>query len=446
MTPEVFQPVARQKVLFLSFIYPSGGGSGSQLRAASLIRVLARESDIYLMIAGYAEKLVGPADPVMECVCRKMVYLHSLRPPISESVAASPRAEVCRKIAGSRLAAEAGGALPPARISAAEVALLTVDCAHGQAADRVVEFYQENQLDSLFVFKFDALHFVYGRLDFFPVRHLDLDELPSRAQDQIARLRQSSEPGPPSPPPPGARATIRLVEKTLIPRFHRVFVASALEAEEVRRQTGFPRPLILPNVYPIRPVPPDRPSSPPFLILFVGSFFYYPNVDAVRYFCREILPLIQREKGAGVVFRIIGTGGTQALESVRRQAGVELAGYQENLAESYARAAVVVVPLRAGAGTRLKILEAFSHGRPVVSTSIGAEGLAVTHRQDILLADDPAAFARACLELMDHSDLAGRLCEAAGRLHRDRYSPEALERCYRQIDSAGPPGSPSVLA
>lgn len=402
----------RKKVLFLSYTYPSPAGSGSQLRAASLVRMLATDSDIHVLIAGYAERVNGPPDPALKELCREIAYL---------------------RVQPSR---ETGWTWPPSSGSAKIVALPTIDCVPGKAADGIIEFYQENDLDCLFVFRFDALHFLYDRLDFFPVRYLDLDELPSRGQAQIARLRQNSQGEVFAASKRTSPAKTLMMEKVFIPRFHRVFVASDVEADEVRRQTGYPHPCVLPNIYPARPTPPGRRATTRIEILFVGSFFYYPNVDAVLYFCREILPLIQEEKGNRVLFRIVGMGSTKEFECVRDQPGVDLAGYQENLTPFYTQAAVVVVPLRAGVGTRLKILEAFVHERPVVSTSIGAEGLEVTDRENILLADCPAAFAQACIEVIDQPKLAGKICEGATRLHRDHYSEEALLRCYERIMAA----------
>jgi glycosyltransferase involved in cell wall biosynthesis len=126
-------------------------------------------------------------------------------------------------------------------------------------------------------------------------------------------------------------------------------------------------------------------------------------------------------------------GATNVLDPVKDQPGVEMMGYQKDLAPFHARAALVAVPLRAGTGTRLKILEAFALGRVAVSTSIGAQGLDVIDRKHILLADDPEAFARACIEVMDDPDLAARIRTEAYRLVRDRYSEEALLRCYTDI-------------
>jgi glycosyltransferase involved in cell wall biosynthesis len=88
------------------------------------------------------------------------------------------------------------------------------------------------------------------------------------------------------------------------------------------------------------------------------------------------------------------------------------------------------VPLRAGTGTRLKILEAFAYGRPVVSTTVGAEGLEVIPGEHLLVADSSADFANACIALMEQPNLARRLIDSAARLCRERYSEEALGRCY----------------
>lgn len=394
----------REAMLFLSFTYPSAGGSGAQRRSAALIRMLSAHADVHLLIGGYCEAVGGPRDPELEALCRTVAYLRVL--PGAEGKWRTLK----EKIAG--------------------IALPTIDCERGKAADAVLAFYERHGLDSLFVFRFDALHFVADRLDAFPVRYLDLDELPSRLLPQFARLKR--KPGEPlSPPERAAHASSRMLESFLIPRFQRVFVSSEVEVEAVGRQTNFRRAQVLPNVYPVRPEPPGERKSGRSEMLFVGSLASPANADAVVNFCREILPVIREKKE--VAFLVIGMGGTDPLESVKGQAGVELLGYREDLAPFYARAAFVVAPLRAGAGTRLKILEAFAFGRAVVSTLIGAEGLEVTDRENMLLADDPRAFAAACIELLEHPDLAERIAEGASRLHRERYSQEALSRRYEEI-------------
>jgi glycosyltransferase involved in cell wall biosynthesis len=231
---------------------------------------------------------------------------------------------------------------------------------------------------------------------------------------------------------------MRLMEKVLIPKFDRVFVSSEYEAQEVSRLTGYAHAEVLPNIYSraIAPVPGQSASRRE--IFFVGHLAYLPNSDAVVYFCREILPLVRAAKGEGVIFRVVGAGTSPALESVRNLPGVAIMGFQESLEPFYARAALVAVPLRAGTGTRLKILEAFTHGRPVVSTTIGAQGLEVTHGENILLADEPEAFARACIDLMEQPELAARLCKGGADLLRSHYTQDALRRGYWKMAPATP--------
>jgi glycosyltransferase involved in cell wall biosynthesis len=153
-------------------------------------------------------------------------------------------------------------------------------------------------------------------------------------------------------------------------------------------------------------------------------------VDAVLYFCREIFPLIRQKMGDRVVFRIVGISSPPEILALAENTGVQVMGYQENLEPFYASASLVVVPLRAGAGTRVKILEAFAYGRPVVSTTIGAAGLKVTDGENILLADSTEGFAQACVKVLETSELAERLVEGGRKLHRELYSAEALLRIY----------------
>jgi glycosyltransferase involved in cell wall biosynthesis len=225
----------------------------------------------------------------------------------------------------------------------------------------------------------------------------------------------------------------QVLEKTLVHRFDHVFVASETEAREVRRHTAFQHPSVLPNIRPLKWAPMPPPVAGPREILFVGVLSYSPNQDGVLWFCREVLPLLQQKPCDSVLFRIVGFGDTSGLDPIRDLRGVDLSGYQADLAPFYARAAMAVVPLRAGSGTRLKILEAFAYGRPVVSTTIGAEGLAVTHLQDILLADTAETFAQACRSLIDQPDLVSRITHSASRLCRELYSEEALLRAYDKV-------------
>jgi glycosyltransferase involved in cell wall biosynthesis len=162
-------------------------------------------------------------------------------------------------------------------------------------------------------------------------------------------------------------------------------------------------------------------------VVFLGVMHYRPNVDAAMYFAREILPHLLRER-PNLTFTIVGGG---APEELRRLAGpnVILTDRVPDTRPYLARAGAFVVPLRMGSGTRLKVLEAMAMGRPVVSTSLGCEGIAVVDGQHALVADDPSTFARTVLQVLGDPALASRLGSNGRHLVERRYSwPSVLKR------------------
>jgi glycosyltransferase involved in cell wall biosynthesis len=145
---------------------------------------------------------------------------------------------------------------------------------------------------------------------------------------------------------------------------------------------------------------------------------YGPTIEAVRYFVEDILPLI-RERLPEVQFHIVGAKPT---EQVTRLAspGVMVHGQVPDMRPYYRKASVVVVPLLRGGGTRLKILEAAASGKPVVSTSLGAEGLDLTPGQDLLVADSASEFADSVIRLVENRERRqqlGRSARQASRAH-----------------------------
>ncbi len=107
-------------------------------------------------------------------------------------------------------------------------------------------------------------------------------------------------------------------------------------------------------------------------LLFVGTLGYFPNADAARFLCRDIVPALRRLSGHAIVVDLAGAGDTTGLRDIAQMPEVTLLGYVEDLAPLYAAADIAVAPLRAGGGTRIKILEAFAHGVPVVATWLAA--------------------------------------------------------------------------
>ena len=148
---------------------------------------------------------------------------------------------------------------------------------------------------------------------------------------------------------------------------------------------------VIPNGVDVQKYTPLPANNASPTLLFIGNMGYSPCVDAMLYFCREIFPLI-RQAVSGVELWIVGK---EPLPEVLRlnSDGVHVTGQVEDVIPYYKQSAVCVVPLRSGGGTRLKILEAMALGRPVVSTTIGCEGLEVVDGQHLLIADKPANFA-----------------------------------------------------
>ena len=173
-------------------------------------------------------------------------------------------------------------------------------------------------------------------------------------------------------------------------------------------------------------------------IVFVGSFHHQPNVDALTFFCDEILPLLPDSLLELHPVSIVGDGLEEAMSRVAIDtANVRLVGWTPSLLPYLERARVSVVPLRYGAGTKRKVIQALTVGTPTVTTSIGAEGLAVVSGEHLLVADAPADFAEAVVRLIEEDTLWSRLAEQ-GRTHvADRHAPDAVRaQFFGAIDAA----------
>jgi glycosyltransferase involved in cell wall biosynthesis len=152
---------------------------------------------------------------------------------------------------------------------------------------------------------------------------------------------------------------------------------------------------------------------------------WLPNEDGMTYFCREILPKI-RQSEPGATLSIIGRAPTPAVRKLAEIPGVEVTGRVDDVRPHIARGAVYIVPLRIGGGTRLKIFEAMSMAKAVVSTTVGAEGLPVTSGRDIDIADEPSRFAHAVVHLIRDTAARRAIETAARRLVVERYDWSAV--------------------
>jgi glycosyltransferase involved in cell wall biosynthesis len=181
-------------------------------------------------------------------------------------------------------------------------------------------------------------------------------------------------------------------------------------------------------------------------MVFTGSMDWLPNEDAMQYFVREILPIIRTEEPA-VSLSIVGRAPTPAVQRLAADAGIIVTGRVDDVRPYVRDAAVYVVPLRIGGGTRLKIFEAMAMGKAVVSTTVGAEGLPVTSGEHVLLADEPNTFARAVIRLMRDVERRRQLETAARALVVAAYDWSAvageLENALVRFARVRPPSTAS---
>jgi glycosyltransferase involved in cell wall biosynthesis len=191
------------------------------------------------------------------------------------------------------------------------------------------------------------------------------------------------------------------------------------------------------DIQKYEPLPAENASQ---ALLFIGNMQYPPCVDAVLYFYREIFPRIRRAIGA-VDLWIVGRDPRPEVLQLKGE-GIHVTGRVEDVVPYYRQSAVCVVPLRAGGGTRLKILEAMALGRPVVSTTIGCEGLEVVDGEHLLIADSPEQFAEKTVRLLTDRQLYQHISTNGRQVVEARYDwdkiaerlMEVYAECYCGID------------
>jgi len=220
----------------------------------------------------------------------------------------------------------------------------------------------------------------------------------------------------------------RSLETSVARAVDRVVVCSQLDATRL----GEPNATVIPNGYdaPDDPVGRDEVGTPPTLLM-QGSLKYGPNADAARWLVGKILPRIRAEI-PDVRVRLVGDpdGGVIKLHDPPR---VTVTGRVPSMVPELAQADLVVVPIRYGSGTRIKILESFAHRIPVVSTVVGAEGLDVEDGRQLLLAEDAASFAKACVRGLKDQELRRTLVEAAQLRFLERHQWSTTQACIRRL-------------
>lgn len=229
---------------------------------------------------------------------------------------------------------------------------------------------------------------------------------------------------------------MRSYEKKVIPQVDKVFCVSEKDKKIFERifrdRVKFD---VLPNGVDTEEIKPLPYIEKPVLI-YIGAMRYYPNVLAVKWFIEKVFPLILKEVPE-CIFYVVGGGVPENLKKYEKKYPVKFTGYVENLKEWYEKAKITVVPLKIGSGTRLKILESMAYGKPVVSTSTGAEGIEIKDGENIFIADSPEEFARKVVLLYKNTAIYNKIKENARKLVEEKYDwkkiSEKLKETYRNI-------------
>lgn len=161
-----------------------------------------------------------------------------------------------------------------------------------------------------------------------------------------------------------------------------------------------------------------------FTLVTIGTMSWLPNIDGILWFYKNVLPIIQ-SKYSGIKYYIIGHNPPRIIQSLKGQ-NVIVTGYVPDVREYIAKAAVYVVPLRAGGGMRIKILDAMAMGKAIVSTAVGCEGIEVRHGENIFIADTPQSFAECIIQLLESKKLREKIGQAAFELINVKYRWELV--------------------
>lgn len=272
---------------------------------------------------------------------------------------------------------------------------------------------------------------------------MDLEDVKARQWATLQRTQRGGRSLPESVRSTIEAAQVRVnafdwqrFQRSVAAHVDRVVLCSDIDA----RRSGITNAVVVPNTYarPARSVGRDEVGSPP-TILFQGSLHYGPNIDAVNWLIDRVAPHLARRM-PDVEIRLVGTA-SPGVERRHRPPAVTVTGRVPEMESELARADIAIVPLRIGSGTRLKILESFAHRIPVVSTTIGADGLDVKDGVHLLLADDAESFAAACQRLLVDRHLRKRLVDAAEELYLERYewsvSKQRVQELVREVAGTG---------
>jgi glycosyltransferase involved in cell wall biosynthesis len=403
--------MARPSLLFIAPIVPAPTGNGLAMRAGAFLDAFCRDYTVTLVVIPVAGQAPVSDTVFVEVRTQRatVISLDGKLDPLwllisslideearTEALSTYPRPALCRYATSPCIQAIA-------------------DTVRGQQFDvmHVMRLYLAPYLGPL----------LEKKGDLFRLASLDLDDDEPATHLRLAEMYRDS----------GRRSDERIevaeadkyegLEQAWLKSFQRI--SSSMKHSRMATH-------VVPNTVAL-PAPRDPPKNAANRMLFVGNLSYQPNIEGLQWFIRNVIPLIGRLSGSPPVLRLIGGSPGAEVLALNGIEGVEVVANPLELASHYRWADLIVIPIFAGGGTRIKLLEAFAYQVPVVSTSLGAEGIAADNCRHLLLADTAQAFAFACTELLTNQEHSSALTRRARRLVETRYSHAAGHAAIRSF-------------
>lgn len=377
-----------KSILYIGAGAPWLGGAGFLVRQRMLLRALSEVAELHLALFDVpAEAQAG-------------------RPDFARRLTPLPGAQRVQQRGWKRLIADLTSPLPR-----------TFRTTRSDAARAAVATLQPLAFDAVFTFRIDFAYFA-GVLNH-PRLLLDIDD------PEYLRLRRRLATTCGGNVDWRTRHDLGKLER-FERRAARGAVASFVCQEHDR--AGFdPLPIVVPNCVDVPPACPPRRASRP-RVIFLGSFAAgSANVDGLNWFLDEIWPRVRAEVPEAE-FHVVGRLSREVETRLAAIPGAVAAGFVDDLGAAMGQASLSIAPIRFGTGTRVKIIESFALGCPVVSTTLGAEGIEMTPGEAILIGDTPADFARCCVTLLRDPAAQARVAAAGFEVANSRYNEEARRR------------------
>lgn len=399
----------RPRLLFISPVIPSPSNQGTSIRAFVFLQALAERYRIHLLLHG--NMMLGPPPPVGKQVrrlCSEISYV-PLRPRRDPLLSLYLRLR--KYLSGIWMKYPLDRPLDWIPLTPTMKKALNNNVAL-------------KDFDVIHVFRMAMLPLASYIAAASPRAkwQLDMDDIESKTRYRISRLYQKHHAYRHARLAANDAALYEPIEAEAVTRFASVFVCSKNDKRFLQAKHNKALITVVPNAVHVPEAPSTCVSGKLFTLLFVGTLDYYPNQEGILWFVRRVLPLLRKVAKHPFRLCVVGGGSLDGLHKpLMDYPEVDLVGYVPHLSPWYAQADAVIVPLRAGGGTRIKILEAFAHRCPVVSTSLGIEGIAARSGHNFLAADDRMAFAGQCSRMMSDRQLREKLVHNGFQLVHEKY-------------------------